>query len=41
VPFVRRGRGNVVMLAISVPKSRFLLAGEHVDVWFDESLLNM
>jgi hypothetical protein len=23
------------------PGSRFLLAGEHVDVWFDESLLNV
>jgi hypothetical protein len=23
------------------PGSRFLLAGDHVDVWFDESLLNV
>jgi hypothetical protein len=23
------------------PGSRFLLAGEHVEVWFDESLLNV
>jgi len=32
---------EVVRFLALPPGSRFLLAGDHVDVWFDESLLNV